>query len=96
MKFAEVLDTDMKMLAQLINMLQAGEFKLSGKDMCASADTIRWLQRVATQAAECYSGSKTVKEPEIVKPSDTLPPSSGLGEGVALKAFNPGKPSRSK
>lgn len=99
MKFAEVLDSDMKLFAQLINMLQVGEFKVSGKDVCASADTIRWLQNVARAAAECYAGSKpsqvpVVKEPETVTPPP--PPSSGMPEGVTVKAFNPGKPGRSK
>lgn len=96
MKFAEVLDSDMRMFGQLINMLQVGEFKLNGKDMCASADTIRWLQKVATSAADCYAQSKAsakpAKEPELALPT----PSSGLPEGVAVKAFNPGKPTRLK
>lgn len=95
MKFLEVLDTDMKMLAQLINMLQVGEYRLSGKDLCASADTIRWLQNTAKSAADCYSLSKNpiaAKEDEY----KSLPSTNGLGEGVNIKSFNPGKAGRSK
>ncbi len=98
MKFLEVSDTDMKLFAQLINMLHVGEFKLNGKDLCAAADSIRWLQKVAQSAADCYAQSKASpvkeREPEVVAPS--APGKPGLPEGVTMKAFNPGKPARTK
>lgn len=99
MKFLEVSDKDMKCFAQLINMLHAGEFKLNGKDMCASADTIRWLQDVAKGAAECYSkprASSPVQPEPIAEAKKEEPPTGGLPSGVTLKAFSPGKPSKSK
>ena len=86
MKFAEVLDSDMKMFAQLIHLLQSGRYQCSGKDLCASGDTIRWFQKVATDAASCYAESKT----PAVNPS-ALP-----AEGLAIKSFHPGKASKTK
>ena len=100
MKFLEVSDSDVKLFAQLINMLHVAEMKVNGKDVCAAADSIRWLQNVAKAAAECYSQSKTPKVEVSVPPQEipvTPPPApGGLPEGVTMKAFNPGKPGRSK
>lgn len=58
MILSDVSTEDCKMLAQLINMLHSSELTLNGKDICASADTIRWLQRLAKQAAEVYAKPK--------------------------------------
>jgi hypothetical protein len=103
MKFLEVSDSDMKLFAQVINLLQAGKYELGGKDLCASGDAIRWLQKVAVSAAEAYSKGKTsIKEevkPQVVSEVNAPlpePAKAGLPEGVKIKAFNPGKVGKSK
>lgn len=94
MKFSEVQDSDMKMLGQLINMIQTGEYSLNGKDLCASADTIRWLQTIAVDAAKVYKESKASEkvppkvEGNIVGPKAPLPP---MGGGVSIKSFGKAK-----
>lgn len=90
MKFLEVNETDMRLFAQVINMLQVGEYKVNGKDVCAASDAIRWLQKAAVLAAESYANASknTPVESDNVPPP---PPSGGLPEGVNMKAFNPGK-----
>lgn len=80
MKLAEVSKDDVKMLAQLVNMLHAGSFTVNGKDVCASADTIRWLQKLAVSASEAYA-----------VPSSDQAASVPASDGLKVKAFNPGK-----
>jgi len=93
MKFASVLKSDMVMFSQLINMLQAAEFSLNGKDVCASADTIRWLQQVAVKAAETFKADAEGPKPDA--PSPVAPavevPSGGLEQGITLKQMHVGK-----
>jgi len=94
MKFALVTKDDMKMFQQLINMVQIAELSLNGKDVCATADTIRWLQKVAVGAAECFQASLAPKPEPPVPPTPVAaakPPTGGFEEGVTIKSFNPGK-----
>lgn len=89
MKVSEVAVEDMKMMAQAVNMVHTATFSINGKDVCASADTIRWLQKLATDMAKTYQESKT-SEPSV----PSAPPQGGLPEGVNVKGFNPGKPGK--
>lgn len=82
MKFLEVSADDMKMLGQLINMLNTGNFSMNGKDICASADTIRWLQGIGTEAAKVY---RDVKSP-ISSPPTSVVSSPPIGEGISIKS----------
>lgn len=81
-------------MAQVIHMLQAGEFTLSGKDVCASADTIRWLQRLAVQMSQAYQAS-VAPPPAAPTPTDEPAP-AGLPSGVTIKQFAPGKAGKAK
>lgn len=63
MKVAEVTKDDIRLMAQVVNMLHAGEFALSGKDVCAGADAIRWLQRTAVTLSEAYTASLATPPP---------------------------------
>lgn len=94
MKVSEVTKDDCKMLAQIINMMQVGEFTVNGKDVCASADTIRWLQRFAVSVSETFSKEQkpTAEVPVTeTKPPEAPPPTGGLPAGVKVKSFGRGK-----
>jgi hypothetical protein len=80
MKVVEVTKDDVRMLAQVINMLHTGEFSLNGKDVCAGADAIRWLQRTAVAVSESYSAASTAPAPA---PAASAP--------FTIKAHQPGK-----
>jgi hypothetical protein len=97
MKLNEVLENDIRMLAKVLTMLQGSEYNLSGKDICAAADAIRWLQDVAKQFAETYSAPKTSVQPAVAetKPATAVPsepemPLPGMGD-VKIKSYSPGK-----
>lgn len=64
-------------------MLQVAKYDIGGKDMCAGADSIRWLQTLATEMAKAYQPetTKTVALETPAKPS----------EGFTVKSYNPGK-----
>lgn len=87
---------DVKLMAQVVNLLTAGEFSLGGKDLCAAADAIRWLQKLAVQCSESYQagvhGTPTPPPPptEETKPSlkDRQP---GAFSQAKIKSFHPGK-----
>ena len=98
MKFSDVTKDDMKMFAQLIHMVQASKYDISGKDVCASADTIRFLQKVAVEIAKSYQAKVTSEDHAPAPQEVKAPPSGPLGEGVTIKAFHPGssKPSKGK
>ena len=85
MKFLEVSDSDIKLFAQLINMLHVAEIKVNGKDVCAAADSIRWLQNVAKAAAECYSQSKTPKVEAPVPSNSTKTSTCGTGRRTDMR-----------
>lgn len=94
MKLSEVSDSDLKMIGQLINMLQNGTYDLNGKDLCASADTIRWFQTFGVDAAKVYKESKASEKASQVVGSPAVSsnaPSSPLGEGVSIKSFGKAK-----
>lgn len=85
MKLAEVSKDDCRLMAQLINMVQIGRYEVGGKDMCAGADALRWLQGLAVEAAECLK-NQVVSLPET-PPAAPDPPD----EGLKVKTYNPGK-----
>jgi carboxypeptidase C (cathepsin A) len=96
MKCLEVTDVDCKMAAQMVNMLQSGQWDVNGKDICASADTIRWIQKLAVSIGQGYQQRVTqdTSPPEAKEMKEEAKPSGGLPEGVQIKAYNPGKPSK--
>lgn len=47
MKVSEVSSQDGRMCAQLLNLLKAGKWELSGPDIAAHAATLQWVQRLA-------------------------------------------------
>ena len=56
MKVTEATKDDVRLLAQLINMINAGQFgPISGADVCAAADSIRWLQTLCLKTSESFS-----------------------------------------
>lgn len=75
---------DLRLLAQVIHTLQAGQYSLNGKDVCAAADAMRFLQGVAVKASQAYTEELTAI------PDTPLP---GMGD-VNIKAFHPGRPSK--
>jgi hypothetical protein len=81
MRVSVISKDDCKCVAQLINMLQAGDFKVSGKDMCAGADSLRWLQQFAVDLAKVYQ--------EEQKPAVSAPEVEP--QGLRIKSYNPGK-----
>lgn len=80
MKVSDVSKDDCIKAAQLINMLQLGKYDVGGKDMCAGADSIRWLQSLAVEMAGAHAG--------------TTKPAAPPPEGLAVKTYNPGKPGK--
>lgn len=89
-----VSEADVRMMAQIANMLNAGEWSVSGKDVCACADSIRWFHQLAVLASQAYSQAKETPEaPEASPPpaaADTKPSGSLPGD-VKIKSYNPGK-----
>jgi hypothetical protein len=78
-KVSEVSKDDCMKAAQLINMLQIAKYEIGGKDMCAGADSIRWLQELATGMAKGYQSEA----------QETAAPKAP--EGLAVKSYSPGK-----
>lgn len=62
---------DLRLLAQLVNTVQAGEYTLNGKDLCAAADAIRFLQETAVKASKAYTDA--VVAPEVSAAATTTP-----------------------
>lgn len=92
MNISGATEADMKLMAQLANMLNIGEWTVSGKDACAIGDTIRWFQKFAAQVGQTYSAEKVAPAPEPSVPKEPPPVSGGgLPPGVSVKAFSPGK-----
>lgn len=72
MKVSEVSEKDLRMIAQLINSLQAAKFEVSGKDACALSDSIRWMQSFAVSASESFK-SKVPETSESESPAASEP-----------------------
>jgi hypothetical protein len=68
MKIAEVAKDDVRLMAQVVNMLHVGEFSLNGKDICAGSDAIRWLQRTAVMMSEAYTAASATPAPKADEP----------------------------
>ena len=85
MNFSEVSKDDLKHMAQVVNTIHISEFTLNGKDVCAAADSFRWLQRAAMQMSQAYQLSLGTEKPE--------PAPGAMPDGVTVKAFQPGKAS---
>lgn len=106
MKVSEVSAQDCQMLAKLITIIQVGEYTVSGKDICAAADSIRWMQDIGKDMAKGFAETKASDKPAGVEPpsapaAPSVPsaapemPLPGLGD-VKIKAYNPGKVGKSK
>jgi hypothetical protein len=67
MKVSDVSKDDCIRAAQLINMLRIAEYKIDGKDICAGADSIRWLQQLAVEMAKVYTPAVNSSEGLSVK-----------------------------
>lgn len=52
MQVSEVTSQDGRMCAQLLNLLKAGKWELSGPDISAHAHTVLWVQQIAQKMAE--------------------------------------------
>lgn len=78
MRCVEVTKEDCKQIASLINLLHGGRFEMNGKEMCANADTLRWLQAFALDAAKAYQAA------------DVAPSAEPTSE-LKVKHFSPGK-----
>lgn len=91
MNVSGVTEADMRVLAQLANMLNVGSWTVNGKDACAVGDTIRWFQKFAAHVGQVYSSEKVAPEPPAPAAAAPEPSGGGLPAGVTVKAFNPGK-----
>lgn len=68
-----VNNTDGRMCAQLINMLKAGTWELSGPDIMAHTETVRWVHELASKLATALrpapaSAPSSPSPPAIVMP----------------------------
>lgn len=52
MKVSEVSPADGRLCGQLLNLLKHGRWDLSGADITAHGETVRWVQYLAHQMAE--------------------------------------------
>lgn len=52
MRVSEVTNIDGQMCIQLINLLRIGRWELSGPDIAAHADTVRWVQALGNLLGE--------------------------------------------
>lgn len=52
MRISDVSNLDGQMCIQLINLLKVGRWELSGPDIAAHADTVRWVQSLGHQIGE--------------------------------------------
>lgn len=69
-------------VAQLINMLKAGSYEISGKDICAASDSIRWLQDTGVAMAQDFQNPPVPPVEPVVAPP--TPPTPG-GDGLKIK-----------
>lgn len=77
----EVTKDDCRLAAQLINTLHVGDYAVGGKDICAAADAIRWLQDLAKKMAESYAS-----------PQPAAAPAAPVGDApFTVKAMSPGR-----
>jgi hypothetical protein len=75
MKLSEVSVEDGKKCAQLINLLKAGRWELSGPDIAAHSETVRWVHALAGSMAEQLKGSSSASTMKV-KSVGSLPVAS--------------------
>lgn len=83
MKLTEVSNTDGRMCAQLLNLLKLGRWDLSGQDINAHGETVRWVHALATQMAH------------ILKPAEPATPAGGF-KVKSAGPLGPAKPSNKR
>jgi len=83
MQVSQVSNQDGRMCAQLINLLNRGKWELSGPDIHAHAETVRWVQHVAGLMAADLKGKSAEEKaapaattPMKIKKMGSLPGSS--------------------
>lgn len=74
MKLSEVSGQDGKMCVQLINLLKVGKWELSGADITAHTETMKWVYSLANEMSEHLKG----------KGKETSP-----ADGFKVKAMGP-------
>lgn len=92
MKCSEVSKDDVRLAAQVVNMLKSGEWSLPGSQLFAAVDAMRWFQSAALAVSHGYAAEQP---PEgMARVVDQMPPpaspSGPLGPGVSIKDYNPG------
>jgi hypothetical protein len=92
MKVSEVNNNDGKLCAQLINLLKHGKWELTGPDITAHADTVRWVHSLASLMAEQLSPGIT-KKPEASAP---VAPQMRIKAMGPVGSASPSKPKRNK
>ncbi len=91
MKVSEVSQIDGRMCAQLINLLKHGKWELSGPDISAHADTVKWVHGLAGAMAQQLNPQGNPPTGGFrVKAAGPLPPAPNAGPKSS------GKPSKSK
>lgn len=92
MKLSEVTITDGKLCAQLVNLLKAGRWELSGADTVAYTETFKWAQGLA------FSIASELKEKPKNAEAVIIPEDNGLapGEFRVKKLVNPPESKKSK
>lgn len=73
MKLQDVTNADGRMCAQLLNLLKAGRWDLSGQDITAHGETVKWVHALAMQMAQHLSPSSN-------KPQTAPVPSKPAGQ----------------
>lgn len=90
MQVSEVTKEDCKQAGQIIQALQAGEWKIGVKDAVALVDGVRWLQALAVLMA------KEIAKPEIVPAAPKKETPAPEQADFTVTSYTPGKIGKSK
>lgn len=77
MEVAKVTKQDAQAVVQLINVLRIGKYEVSGADMSAISETMKWVQSLATgmaaaaKAEAVPASAPTPTQKKVVDPEDT-------------------------
>lgn len=88
MKVSEVAKEDAQQIGQIIQALQAGEWKLSVKDAVALVEGVRWLQKLAVEMAKDLQKPAAAPAAPAEQTSDK--------PGFVVTSYTPGKLGKGK
>lgn len=73
MKVTEISKVDGEQCANLINLLKAGRWDLSGKDVVAYTNVLKWVQSFAYEIASHLKATTPPTPATDAKPSEGVP-----------------------